>query len=395
MDSDPRPGDDLPAAAELSPASCARRSSRSAAKSRRRRHWRGSWSVPGRSPPPPAWRTRGPRDSERRRRAFTWASRGLAAALAVAVLAAAWIWTASIFRHAGPTLAAALRETLAARTLELKLTRDGKTSTVWISGTQLRQNHPDGTYEIARENRLWTVDERENRASSEPSPFEGYDPGPVLLALMNVPPEEGLLDSTPAERTVRDGRPCDIYRWHSAGRGERLEVEAAVEAGSRTLSWLEVSRTREGRRQSLGQLAVVARNRPVADALFVVGDTLTEDGRIGKVTDSQGMVALRPAMADRWTPLAARMLLRPGDWLRTDIRGANAVSVRLVKETRLVLGPGTLVELVSPQEGSRLRGRVEDRRRGRQPRRADRPPAARRSRWHGKQLYPRREHRRW
>ena len=140
-----------------------------------------------------------------------------------------------------------------------------------------------------------------------------------------------------------------MYRWHSAGRGERLEVEAAVEAGSRTLSWLEVSRTREGRRQSLGQLAVVARNRPVADALFVVGDTLTEDGRIGKVTDSQGVVALRPATADRWTPLAARMLLRPGDWLRTDIRGANAVSVRLVKETRMVLGPGTLVELVSPK----------------------------------------------
>ncbi len=87
----------------------------------------------------------------------------------------------------------------------------------------------------------------------------------------------------------------------------------------------------------------------MADALFVVGDTLTEDGRIGKVTDSQGVVALRPATADRWTPLAARMLLRPGDWLRTDIRGANAVSVRLVKETRLVLGPGTLVELVSPK----------------------------------------------
>ena len=164
MDSDPRPGDDLPAAAELSGVL------REAVESIRgeeppeaalARVLERARQVPAAASVAP----RGPRDSERRRSAFTWASRGLAAALAMAVLAAAWIWTASIFRHAGPTLAAALRATLAARTLELKLTRDGKTSTVWISGTQLRQNHPDGTYEIARENRLWTVDERENRAA--------------------------------------------------------------------------------------------------------------------------------------------------------------------------------------------------------------------------------------
>ncbi len=127
--------------------------------------------MPGRSPPPPAWSRASLTIPDGDVRAFTWASRGLAAALAVAVLAAAWIWTASIFRHAAPTLAAALQETLAARTLELKLTRDGKTSAVWIREGELRRNRPDGTYQIARGNRLWTVDERDNRASSEPSPL--------------------------------------------------------------------------------------------------------------------------------------------------------------------------------------------------------------------------------
>ena len=39
----------------------------------------------------------------------------------------------------------------------------------------------------------------------------------------------------------------------------------------------------------------------------------------------------------------------PGDWLRTDLRGANAAAVRLVGQTQLTIGPGALVELISPK----------------------------------------------
>jgi hypothetical protein len=80
------------------------------------------------------------------------------------------------------------------------------------------------------------------------------------------------------------------------------------------------------------------------------GTTLAEDGRIGKVTDVQGTVAVKPVMQRRWTPIAGSTILQPGDWLRTDARGANAVAVRLVTGTRLTLGPGTLAELVAPQQ---------------------------------------------
>ncbi|MCY2995196.1 MAG: VIT domain-containing protein [Planctomycetota bacterium] len=83
-------------------------------------------------------------------------------------------------------------------------------------------------------------------------------------------------------------------------------------------------------------------------SLSVAGDTLTEDGRIGKVVDAQGLVAIKPVLADRWTPVCESIIVRPGDWLRTDLRGANAVSVRLVNETRVTLGPGGLVELIKP-----------------------------------------------
>lgn len=91
-------------------------------------------------------------------------------------------------------------------------------------------------------------------------------------------------------------------------------------------------------------------DQPVEEDRFVVGGTLTEDGRIGKVTDVQGIVAVRPVMARRWTPVSGPVILKPGDWLRTDQRGANAVLLRLLKETRITLGPGTLVELTTPKQ---------------------------------------------
>ena len=74
------------------------------------------------------------------------------------------------------------------------------------------------------------------------------------------------------------------------------------------------------------------------------------DGRIGKVTDVQGTVAVKPVMQRRWTPVANSAILQPGDWLRTDARGANAVAVRLVNGTRLTLGPSSLAELTTPQQ---------------------------------------------
>ena len=53
------------------------------------------------------------------------------------------------------------------------------------------------------------------------------------------------------------------------------------------------------------------------------------------------------------------MTLRPGDWLRTDIRGANAVKARLSSDVELTLGPVTLVECISPQLARLLDGEVQ------------------------------------
>ena len=67
--------------------------------------------------------------------------------------------------------------------------------------------------------------------------------------------------------------------------------------------------------------------------------TLTVDGRIGKVTDCQGLVSVKPVAHSRWTPIASHMVLKPRDWIRTDLRGANAAALRLATSIRVTLGP--------------------------------------------------------
>ena len=56
------------------------------------------------------------------------------------------------------------------------------------------------------------------------------------------------------------------------------------------------------------------------------------------VTDVQGIVALKPVLHQRWTPVCEHLVLRPGDWVRTDARGANATSLKLVKQVGVILG---------------------------------------------------------
>ena len=119
-------------------------------------------------------------------------------------------------------------------------------------------------------------------------------------------------------------------------------------------------------------------NQPLDAAKLKVPATLTEDGRIGKVTDWQGNVALRPLTSTRWTPVCDQPILRPGDWLRTDFQGANAVTVQLAPQTKLILGPGSLVELTQARsDHAALRHRRDHRQpQGRQlqrHRQADRP----------------------
>ena len=104
---------------------------------------------------------------------------------------------------------------------------------------------------------------------------------------------------------------------------------------------------------------MLAYDEPIAADKFAIADTLTEDGRIGKVADVQGIVTIKPVLHERWTPVRDNLVLKPGDWLRTDARGANAAALRLAKQTGVILGPKTLVELIGPKQIRLIEGEIE------------------------------------
>src|SRR5688500_18163771 len=83
------------------------------------------------------------------------------------------------------------------------------------------------------------------------------------------------------------------------------------------------------------------------------------DGRAATVTDRQGLAFVRAAGHQRWTPLRPRAVLLPGDTVRTEARGANALELQLAAGGTCVLGPGSLLELTAAAKLRLLRGELE------------------------------------
>jgi Vault protein inter-alpha-trypsin domain/von Willebrand factor type A domain len=151
-----------------------------------------------------------------------------------------------------------------------------------------------------------------------------------------------------------------VYFCETQVGTEKIDMRWIVDAATRLPRSIEFLRTINGRSAAFATLFVQAVNEPVTDEQIKIADTLTEDGRIGKFADVQGHVSLRPKAFTRWTPICAPGgILKPGDWVRTDIRGANAVAVQLVPESKLILGPGSLVELRTPTQIKVLSGEFE------------------------------------
>ncbi len=90
-----------------------------------------------------------------------------------------------------------------------------------------------------------------------------------------------------------------------------------------------------------------------------VAGTLKDDGRAGIVTAVQGVAVVRPVGRERWTPLDERALVFPGDVVRTEARGANALEVRTKGGARLVVGPGAMLEWPDAGGLRLMRGELE------------------------------------
>ncbi|MBC7816726.1 MAG: hypothetical protein IAG10_07555, partial [Planctomycetaceae bacterium] len=305
---------------------------------------------------------------------LTLALRGLAGLTASAAIIVVWLMTSVPTSLSGAVpFSEVLAELRGAETLQFRLSKDGRSAEVWVRAPGLvRKEESPQRYEIAAGSRLWRVDEVANTVTEEDSPwFLRHDKQIDLIGLLDVGVQDAssLLTARPVSRERFDGRDCFVYLTKIESSRGVIWIEAFAEAESKRLvqltAWegdlreLRANAERIDQKPPLADLRLIAVNVPVADEKFVVAKSLTEDGRIGKVSDAQGIVVLRPMLAKRWTPLCREMLLKPGDWLRTELRGANAIKVTLSSEVELTLGPGTLVECISPMQARLYSGQAQ------------------------------------
>ena len=287
----------------------------------------------------------------------------LIAGVAVLLLVAGWFGLRTTAAEA-ETLGEVLAKLNDVQTLHLQLVQDSKTQDVWVkNGTRLRRDLTPREYQVDDGKVLWTVCREENRVTRAPSAyFRPQSLGLDLLSLIDVTHPQvqiNLLASRPVERIAQAD--AVSYRFLvPAGVGHpSMEVEAVVQASDQMPRSLRLKTVQASGVARIRLLQVAAVNDPLGDEMFAIADTLTEDGRIGKVTDSQGLVSLRPVTCSRWTPSRANTVLKPRDWLRTDLRGAHAAAVQLTNGTQLTLGPGTLIEFETPTRVRLLTGEIQ------------------------------------
>jgi len=286
-----------------------------------------------------------------------------------AALIAGIAWFAALLSQneaiGGPTLEAALRKTLDASSLQLEIVRSGSTQEVLIAASNLRMQQSPTRYVIARGSTLWEIDEAANTAARRENRWG--DPQGQIDLLQLLTADVPVTGSSLVKRAVavgpvtHNGRTCRLYRLTASAGTQSLQIDAYVDRDTGLLNSLVCwpAGLRSGDQTPLAELRLIARNAEVDEAQFVVAKSLSHDGRIGRVVDQQGIVTLRPPLMQRWTPVAAQMLIRPRDVLRTDIRGANAARVLLTSQFEITLGPGSQVELISPRQIRVLDGEVQ------------------------------------
>jgi len=302
----------------------------------------------------------------RRSAMFTLALRGSLVLSAATALLIAWLTPfGEKSVSGGVPFSAVLDELRGASTLHLQVERSGQTADILVRAPGLvRWQDSPQRYQIAAGSRLWKVDLDENKVVEEDSKwFLNPDRQINLIGLLDVGVKDAspLLVAKPTQQTTFDGRKCYAYQVDVPAERGRVQIEAFADVANNQLVGIvarDAAAPANGQ-PPLAELRLIARNQAIDDQQFVVAKSLTEDGRIGKVTQSQGIVVLRPMLARRWTPVCGETLLRPGDWLRTELRGANAVRVTLSSDVELTLGPGTLIECISPAQARIHHGQVQ------------------------------------
>lgn len=106
-------------------------------------------------------------------------------------------------------------------------------------------------------------------------------------------------------------------------------------------------------------LGTIAMNTKANNMLNQGKTNLAADAFMGKVLDREGIASLKPVLNDRWSVAETNMHLETGDLVMTGTRGANALKLQLSNGVQAILGPGTLLEVISPTNIKLMRGELE------------------------------------
>ena len=238
--------------------------------------------------------------------------------------------------------------------LHAELTRGDEQAEVWIrSPGVVRWQDSPGRYRIAQGSRLWRIDEETNTVTTEDSPWfreAGRSIGVFDVLGLDETDRSVLEAAEPTGVEEYDQARCLTYRIDVPSGVESFELVAYADVETHLLRGLIVRDPAAAGARPVAEMRLIAMDEPVDESLFVVAESLSEDGRIGKVLAAQGIVSLKPVMNRRWTPVGRQMLVKPGDWLRTDVRGANASLAALTTSVQVTVGPASLVEFISPRE---------------------------------------------
>ena len=295
-----------------------------------------------------------------RRTMFAFAKPLAVLTASVAMFVVAWFWSPGTVT-ADITLGDVLDQLQDAKSLKLEVTKDGKDAEVLVAGNSVRWQDSPQQYRIASGSRLWRIDEAANTVSDGANPWATRDGGKTdLIALVDGMNSNRLRSIRASKQIEHAGVLCNVFLFQAGRDSAGPTVRAYADAKSNQLYSLAcwAPGIDPATTLPLAELRLVKRNIDFDESVFVVGKSLSEDGRIGKITETQGMVLLRPKANRRWTPVYGPITVKPGDWIRTDVRGANAVSIILSSGYRLIVGPGTLVEIAQPGDVVLHRGEV-------------------------------------
>ena len=299
-------------------------------------------------------------------RSSLWSTLVLAVVLGVAAVSL-WMTQQANSVVSPMALASVLDDVASADSLRIEARLEGALQEIVVKQPGKARWQVDEThYRVLDGTRLWRVDEDDNTARLEPVAVHGTTRrgsdgetggtsqriGLLNLLGVHVSDRRELVRAMPVKQDEVEGVPCSFYEATVAANvggdvAGDVRIEAVVETRSRKVRSLTVWPAGRVERQApIADVRLLALNAPVNEEQFVVAKSLSQDGRIGKISDTQGVVTLRPTLHDRWTPVCQEVLLKPGDSIRTDLRGPHAVRITLTSEVQLTLGPGSLLEVV-------------------------------------------------